>query len=93
MERFVLPVWDRAVSVIRRKSEASSETLEAPSIMRTHLGGEVHYIKENGAITEAEMSELLGVKKTRTFLIAKAMTDLGLIAANGRCKNKKYYLV
>ena len=42
MERFVLPVWDRAVSVIRRKSEASSEALEAPSIMRTHLGGEVH---------------------------------------------------
>ena len=42
MERVVLPVWDRAVSVIRRKSEASSEALEAPSIMRTHLGGEVH---------------------------------------------------
>ena len=44
MERFVLPVWDRAVSVIRRKSEASSEALEAPSIMRTHLGEEVHEV-------------------------------------------------
>ena len=42
MERFVLPVWDLAVSIVRRKSEASSEALEAPSIMRTHLGGEVH---------------------------------------------------
>jgi len=40
-----------------------------------------------------EIAESLGVKKTRTFLIAKAMTDLGLIAANGRGKNKKYYLV
>ena len=43
MERFVLPVWDPAVSIVRRKSEASSEALEAPSIMRMHLGGEVHY--------------------------------------------------
>ena len=43
MERFVLPVWDLSVSIVRRKSEASSEALEAPSIMRTHLGGEVHY--------------------------------------------------
>ena len=42
MERFVLPVWDMAVSIVRRKSEASSEALEAPSIMRMHLGGEVH---------------------------------------------------
>jgi len=42
MERFVLPVWDLAVSIVRRKSEASSEALEAPSIMRMHLGGEVH---------------------------------------------------
>ena len=42
MGRFVLPVWDPAVSIVRRKSEASSEALEAPSIMRMHLGGEVH---------------------------------------------------
>ena len=43
MERFVLPVWDLSVSIVRRKSEASSEALEAPSIMRMHLGGEVNY--------------------------------------------------
>jgi hypothetical protein len=53
MERFVLPVWDLAVSVIRRKSEASSEALEAPSIMRTHLGGEVH--EKQRSITEINL--------------------------------------
>ena len=45
MERFVLPVWDLAVSIVRRKSEASSEALEAPSIMRMLLGEEVHVLQ------------------------------------------------
>ena len=73
MERSVLPVWDRAVSVIRRKSEASSEALEAPSIMRTHLGGEVH----NGAclLSDTEMDypmtedpiELMKTVKSKTI--------------------------
>ncbi len=71
----------------------SRESAETSPSVTGQMRRVIDYIKENGAITEAEMSELLGVKKTRTFLIAKAMTDLGLIAANGRGKNKKYYLV
>lgn len=61
MERFVLPVWDLAVSVIRRKSEASSEALEAPSIMRTHLGGEVHQGKIVQQGTHAELLSQEGI--------------------------------
>lgn len=66
MERFVLPVWDPAVSIVRRKSEASSEALEAPSIMRMHLGGEVHvkekYIKPTRVF---ELEDGVGIYRNR----------------------------
>ena len=50
------------------------------------------FIKENGQITEKEISDLLGLKKTRTFTVAKQMRDLGLIKVVGRGDNKKYLL-
>ena len=50
------------------------------------------YIKANGQITEKEISELLGLKKTRTFTVAKKMRDLGLITVVGRGESKKYLL-
>ena len=50
------------------------------------------YIKENGQITEKEISDLLGLKKTRTFTVAKQMRDLGLIKVVGRGESKKYLL-
>lgn len=48
------------------------------------------YIKANGQITEKGISELLGLKKTRTFTIAKQMRDRGLIKVVGRGESKKY---
>jgi len=51
------------------------------------------YIKANGQITENEISDLLGLKKTRTFTVAKQMRDLGLIKVVGRGENKRYILV
>lgn len=50
------------------------------------------YIAEYGQVTEKEISELLGLKKTRTFTIAKQMRDLGLIDVVGRGDEKKYIL-
>lgn len=50
------------------------------------------FIKANGQITEKEISDLLGLKKTRTFTVAKQMRDLGLIKVVGRGDSKKYLL-
>ena len=47
------------------------------------------YINANGQITEKEISDLLGLKKTRTFTVAKQMRDLGLIKVVGRGESKK----
>ncbi len=48
------------------------------------------YIEEKGQMAEAEIQELLGVKKTRAFTLAKQMCDKGLIRAEGRGDSKKY---
>lgn len=50
------------------------------------------YIKANGQITDKEISDILGLKKTRTFTIARQMRDLGLIKVVGRGESKKYIM-
>ncbi len=51
------------------------------------------YIEENGSITDAEIESLLGVKKTRAFNLVKEMKELGLITAEGRGQEKRFYLI
>lgn len=48
------------------------------------------FIFRNDQITEAEIMELLGVKRTRAYTIAKQMCDENLIVSVGRGANKKY---
>ncbi len=51
------------------------------------------YIEENGQITELEMQDLLGLKKTRIYLLAKQMCEDGLIRTDGRGNSKRYLKV
>ncbi len=48
------------------------------------------HIRTNGQITEKEIGDLLGVKKTRAFTIAKQMMDLELVNRTGRGEGKIY---
>ena len=50
------------------------------------------FIKANGRITDHEIENLLGLKKTRAFTVAKRMRDMGLIEAVGRGDGKIYVL-
>lgn len=50
----------------------------------------LQYIERNGAITEEIAQKLLGVKRTRAYVILKEMRDSGLIEVQGRGQNKKY---
>lgn len=65
---------------------------ETASVMTIQMQRILEYIKANGQITEKEIGELLGLKKTRTFSLAKQMRDLGMIVPVGRGENKKYVL-
>ena len=48
------------------------------------------FIEKNGQITDNEIQKLLGLKKTRAFILTKQMRDYGLITVDGRGNNKKY---
>lgn len=48
------------------------------------------YIDEKGQITDLDIQDLLGLKKTRAFTLAKQMRDYSLIKVVGRGCDKKY---
>lgn len=50
------------------------------------------YIRENGSITDVKIQELLGLKKTRAFNLAKQMREMGIIKAVGRGIDKIYII-
>lgn len=65
-----------------------------PLAVKTYLTPQkeqiLDFISKNGQITEAKIMELLGVKRTRAYTVAKQMCDENLIIVVGRGKNKKY---
>ena len=67
----------------------ASETENIPAVT-PQIQKVLDYIKVNGQITEKEIGDLLGLKKTRTYTITKQMRDLGLIKAIGKGENKSY---
>ena len=48
------------------------------------------FIESNGCITESQIMELVNVKKTRAYSIAKEMCAEGLLKTIGRGSSKKY---
>ena len=50
------------------------------------------YLAEYGEMSDAELQELLNVKKTRAYLLARQMQENGLIVSSGRGSAKKYRL-
>lgn len=50
------------------------------------------YLAEYGEIGEEELQELLNVKRTRAYLVARQLCEADLIVALGRGANKKYRL-
>jgi len=52
----------------------------------------IDYLRQKGSLSEEELSNLLKVKRTRAYLVAKQMSEMGLINIEGRGKDKKYVL-
>ncbi len=48
------------------------------------------FLDKHGKINDRQISELLGLKRTRTYILAKEMCDEGLIMAISEGQNKLY---
>lgn len=79
--KIILPNMNYAVA---NKNE-SGVTAQMQSIL--------DYIEENGKITDLEIQDLLGLKKTRAYILAKQMRDAGLIKTDRQGSEKRYIKV
>lgn len=71
------------------ENAANSKTSKVTAQMQEVLD----YLSQYESITDEELMELLNLKRTRTYLVAKQMADMRLIDIIGRGKDKKYILL
>lgn len=82
---FTMVLPNRNANIDNQKNAISEPITKQEQII-------IDYIKENGSITDDELQDLLDVKKSRAYIIAKSMKEKNIIVTNGRGSDKKYYL-
>ncbi len=74
-------------------SESMPETTEkVPVVITPQMKTVIDYLAEYGEMTDEDLQELLNIKKTRAYLLARQMNENGLIDIIGRGAAKKYLL-
>ena len=87
--KLVIPNMNANAQAALTIPETAQATLTAVTPqMKTVLD----YLAEYGEMTDEDLQELLNVKKTRAYLIARQMSESGLIKIIGRGSEKKYLL-
>ena len=86
--RIVLPNMNTCNAV----SESTPGAAEKTPVITTQMKTVLDYLTECGEMTDEDLQELLNVKKTRAYLLARQMHENGLIEIVGRGAAKKYKL-
>ena len=74
-------------------AEVVPETVkEKPAVITPQMKNVMDYLAEYGEMTDEDLQELLNIKKTRAYLLARQMNENGLIDIIGRGAAKKYRL-
>ena len=85
--KIVLPNMNEAGTLINTAPEITEKVSALPtSQMKTVLA----YLKEYGEMTDEDLQDLLNIKKTRSYLLARQMYENGMIDIIGRGAGKKY---
>jgi len=63
---------------------------KAPAAITPQMKTVMDYLAEYGEMTDEDLQELLNIKKTRAYLLARQMNENGLIDIIGRGVSKKY---
>ena len=81
------------MNVVGTTTESTPETAErTPVVITPQMKTVMDYLAEYGEMTDEDLQELLNIKKTRAYLLARQMHENGLIEIIGRGVNKKYKL-
>ena len=87
--KIVLPNTN-ATDVLAENKQNSA--INTPTAITPQMKTVLDYLSEYGEIGEEELQELLNVKRTRAYLVARQMCEADLIVTIGRGVNKKYRL-
>lgn len=74
------------------EGSASAPENKTPAAVTPQMKTVTDYLAEYGEMTDEGLQELLNIKKTRSYLLAKRMSEIGLIEIIGRGVAKKYRL-
>ena len=87
--KLVLPNMNTNVEV----DEATPTEIEkTPVVITPQMKSVMDYLAEYGEMTVEDLQELLNIKKTRAYLLARQMHENELIDIIGRGATKKYKL-
>ena len=87
--KLVLPNMNASGSITGHVPEKSEK---APVVITPQMKMVIDYLTEYGEMTDEDLQELLNIKKTRAYLLARQMNENGLIDIIGRGAAKKYKL-
>ena len=87
--KIVLPNMNASSTVAEAAPEATEKT---PVTITPQMKTVMDYLAEYGEMTDEDLQELLNIKKTRAYLLARQMNENGLIDIIGRGAAKKYKL-
>ena len=87
--KIVLPNMNASGSITGHVPEKSEK---APVIITPQMKMVIDYLTEYGEMTDEDLQELLNIKKTRAYLLARQMNENGLIDIIGRGAGKRYRL-
>ena len=95
-----IEVTTNAFKIVLPNMNAESTAIEPAQITTNKTAATVtpqmktvmDYLAEYGEMTDEDLQELLNVKKTRAYLLARRMNENGLIEIVGRGAGKKYKL-
>ncbi len=85
--RIVLPNMNAGGAA---EKSGPSDIKKSPVTITPQMKTVIDYLNEYGEMTDDDLMELLGVKKTRAYLIARQMNENGLIEIVGRGMEKRY---
>lgn len=81
------------MNVVGTTTESTPETAEkTPVVITPQMKTVMDYLAEYGEMTDEDLQELLNIKKTRAYLLARQMHENELIDIIGRGAAKKYKL-
>ncbi|MCD8363428.1 MAG: putative DNA binding domain-containing protein [Lachnospiraceae bacterium] len=87
--KLVLPNMNASDSIAKNVPETIEKV---PVAVTPQMKTVMDYLAEYGEMTDEDLQELLNIKKTRAYLLARQMSENGLIEIVGRGATKKYKL-